>query len=214
MTWVEALRNKTPTEVRDAVDGFSFRYVADWETWLAAPPRARPQRFGEILRKWQATRPNPMRRIRAEAHHGAPFLEDLLERAAKPVLVLGEKTVLTIGHRSIQEDNALRALWDIFSHLSETGLASCVGITKSVLLVTDGRIGPAFDSNVRERLGIGRPETCREWLQIVEAVGDDIAAFESKHGPLAKSVSPRFAHLGYGRLYDMVLGPRQIGDAP
>jgi hypothetical protein len=205
---IEVLRWMTPEEVRAAVDGFSVRYVADWEMWLAASPRARPKRFGEILRKWQATRPKPMRRIRAEANHGAPFLEDLLDGAAEPVLVLGEKTVLTIGHRSIQEDNALRALWDVFSHLSETGLASCVGISKSVLLVTDGRIGPAFDSNVRRELGLGRPETCREWLQILEAVGDDIAAFESKHGPLAKAVSPRFEQLGYGRLYDMILGPR------
>lgn len=147
--------------------------------------------------------------IRAEAHHGAPFLEDLLDSAAEPVFVLGEKTVLTIGRRSIQEDNALRALWEVFSHLSETGLASCVGISKAVLLVTDGRIGPAFDSNVRRELGLDRPETCREWLQILDAVGGDIAVFESKNGPLTRAVSPRFERLGYGRLYDMVLGPRE-----
>jgi hypothetical protein len=205
---IEVLRNMTPAEVRHAVDGFSARYVADWDLWLAAPPTARPRRFGEILRRWQATRPKPMRRIRVEADHGAPFLEDLLDRAVKPVLVLGDKTVATIGRRSIQEDDALRALWDIFSHLSETGLASCVGITKSVLLVTDGRIGPALDSSVRAELGVARAETCRDWLEILEAVGDDILAFEARHGALAEAVAPRFGHLAYGRLYDMVLGPR------
>lgn len=203
---IEVLRNMTPEQVRTAVDGFSAEYAAHWESWLATPPKARARTFGEILRKWQAARPKPMRRIRAESHHEAPFLEDLLDRAAEPVLVLREKDALTIGRRSIQEDNALRALWEVFSHLTQLGTASCVGITNSVLLVTDGRIGPAFDSNVAKK--IGRPETRRDWLDLLDAVSDDIAVFEAAHGPFAQSVSPRFAHLGRGRLYDMVLGPR------
>ena len=74
--------------------------------------------------------------------------------------------------------------------------------------MTDGRIGPALDSQVRQKLGVGRPATCREWLQILQDVGEDIAMFESAHGPLAKAVPARFARIEYGRLYDMALGPR------
>jgi hypothetical protein len=48
-----------------------------------------------------------------------------------------------------------------------TGEASCVGITKSILLVTDGRIGPAFDSTVRARLRLERPRCSTDWIGAV-----------------------------------------------
>jgi hypothetical protein len=67
---------------------------------------------------------------------------------------------------------------------------------------------PAFDSQVRRKLGVGRPATCHEWLQTLEDIGEDIALFESAHGPLLNAVPVRFTHLAYGRLYDMALGPR------
>lgn len=149
-----------------------------------------------------------MRRLRAEAEHGAPFLDDLLESATEPLLLLGDLTVLTVAHRTRQQDEAFTALWDVFSLLPTARHASCVGITKAVLLLTDGRIGPAFDSQVREKLRVGRPAMCGDWLHILQDIGEDIAAFESIHGPLANAVPPRFAHLAYGRLYDMALGPR------
>jgi hypothetical protein len=190
------------------MDGFAARYVEDWDTWLAAPRYARPELFGRILRKWQATRPYPMRRLRIEAEHGAPFLDDLLESATEPLVVLGDLTVLTVAQRTPQQDEALTALWAVFSRLPTARLASCVGITKAVLLLTDGRIGPAFDRQVRTKIGVGRPATCGDWLHILQEIGEDIAVFESIHGPLTSAVPSRFAHLAYGRLYDMALGPR------
>lgn len=158
---VEAIRNKTPRQVRSDVNAFSARYVEDWDAWLGAHRDARPQLFGRILRKWQATRPVAMRRLRAEAKHRPPFLDDLLESAAEPLRALAGLTVLTIAHRTREQDQALTTLWTIFSRLPTSGAASCVGISKAVLLLTDGRIGPAFDSQVRSKLGVGRPATCR-----------------------------------------------------
>jgi hypothetical protein len=204
---VEVLREMTPSDVRVAVDGFSPTYAADWETWLNAPLKARPELFGRTLRKWQATRPREMRRLRSEANHGAPFLEDLLELATEPIRVLVDLDVMTVGQRTRQQDEALNGLWRTFSQLTTTELASCVGITKAVLLLTDGRIGPAFDSNVQKRLS--RPETCDAWVRLLEEIGEDIAVFESAHGPLAQVVPSRFAQVGYGRLFDMILGPRE-----
>jgi hypothetical protein len=205
---VEVIRHKTPRQVRAAVSGFAGRYVDDWQAWLGASQDTRPEMFGRILRRWQATRPVAMRCLKAEARHGPPFLDDLLERAAEPLAALKDLTILTLVHRSSRQDGALTALWDIFARLPTTGLASCVGITKAVLLLTDGRIGPAFDSKVRSQLGVDRPETCRDWVQILEHVGEDIAAFEARYGPLTKAVPSRFMRLAYGRLYDMALGPR------
>ena len=153
---IVALRNKTPGEVRAAVEGFSARYVGHWSTWLAAGSRDRPELFGRILRSWQATRPLPMRRLGSEAAHEPPFLDDLLEQAVEPLGTLRDLTLLTLAHRTSQQDKALGALWSIFMRLPTVGTASCVGITKAVLLLTD-EIGPAFDSKVRARLGVAKP---------------------------------------------------------
>jgi hypothetical protein len=208
---IHVLRNMTPGDVWAAVDGFSAKYAKDWDDWLAADRNARPELFGRILRSWQATRPLEMRRLKAEARPGAPPLDELLEAATEPLSALGDLTVLTVPQRTSRQDAALIALWDVFSHLTTTALASCVGITKAVLLLTDGKIGPALDNQVRMGLGVGGPAkfvSCTDWLQVLRGVGDDIAAYESAHGPLVEAVPPRFAHLEYGRLYDMAIGPR------
>lgn len=159
---IQAIRHKTPPEVRASVDGFAARYADDWTKWMAAKDGSRPELFGRILRRWQATRPLAMRRTRSEATHDGPFLDDLLASASAPVRELGDLTVLTISSRTREQEVALIELWDVFSRLTITKFASCVGITKSVLLVTDGRIGPAFDRQVRMKLGAGRPSTPQE----------------------------------------------------
>jgi hypothetical protein len=205
---IEVLRNKTPQQVHDDVNGFAVRYVQDWDKWLVACGEARPELLGRILRKWQATRPLAMRRLRQEAQHDAPFLDDLLRFSSEPIHALEGLSVLTIANRTSVQDKALTTLWEIFLQLPKSGVASCVGITKAVLLLTDGRIGPAFDSQVRKKLGVPPPVTCREWIQALVEIGEDIAAFESAHGVLTKAVPARFAQLAYGRLYDMALGPR------
>lgn len=210
MIRIRAIRNKTPGEVASALDRFAPRYLRDWDEWLAAPAAARPELFGRILRRWQATRPLAMRRIASEAQHEPPYLDDLFELAASPtgaVGILGELTVLDVASRSYQQDKALKALWETFSGLTTSQSASCVGISKAVLLLTDGRIGPALDSQVRTWLGISKPTNAAAWVGVLEGVGEDVAEFEARNGPLRDAVPPHFAHLAYGRLYDMAFGP-------
>ena len=205
---IVGIRFMSPDDVRAAVEGFSVSYVNDWDWWLTVPTGRRPHVLGQILRRWQATRPLPMRRTRAEATHHAPYLDDLFAAAQAPLGLLGDLTVARIGKRSAAQDAALDNLWDNFSRLTTTAPATCVGITKAVLLVTDGRIGPAFDSQVRERLGLSRPTSSSQWLDNLEGIADDIAAFEASHEPLPMVVPERFRNLAVGRLYDMALGPR------
>lgn len=205
---IEALRKRTPAQVRADVANFAVRYVRDWNTWLTANADARPELFGQILRRWQAARPIAMRRLQKEARHEAPFLEDLLDDAQGPLHILAGVSVLTIAERTSAQTDALNALWENFLRLPTTGEATCVGITKAILLLTEGRIGPALDSQVRKRLGVARPARCSEWLTILQEVGEDIAEFERAHGPITKVVPTEFARLAYGRLYDMALGPR------
>ena len=205
---VVGIRYMTPAQVSEAVAGFATQYVNDWDWWLTVPAQRRPAVLGQILRRWQATRPQPMRRTRAEATHAAPYLEDLFEEAQMSVRVLDDLDLSAIRRRTEAQERSLRGLWGNFSRLTATGEATCVGITKGVLLVTDGRIGPAFDSTVRARLKLERPKYSVDWLTSLDRIADDIAAFESRHGPLEAAVPARFKHLATGRLYDMALGPR------
>jgi hypothetical protein len=206
---ITALRTRTPAEVQTAVASFRTRYVEDWESWLRAPAGRRPELFGQILRRWQATRPYPMRRLRADAHHEAPYLEDLLDRAREPLSALGDLSLMSVSRRTQDQQEALEELWETFSQLQVEGTTSCVGITKAILLLTDGRIGPAFDSQVRARLGVDRPSTSHLWLARLGQIAEDIRAFETRNGPLATAVPVRFRALAYGRLYDMALGPSE-----
>jgi hypothetical protein len=205
---MRGIRHMTPTQVSEAVSGFASAYVTDWESWLAVPTSGRPVMLGSILRRWQATRPQPMRRERAAASHPAPYLEDLFAEAQAPIASLGTLDLSSVRDRSESQLGALRALWGNFTRLTATGEASCVGITKAILLVTDGRIGPAFDSTVRARLRLERPQNSTDWIGSLDLIADDLAAFESRHGLLAEAVPNRFRHLAVGRLYDMALGPR------
>jgi hypothetical protein len=204
------LRNKSRGRVYRDVNGFAARYARHWKDWLVVEAAARSELFGQILRKWQATRPVAMRRLRAEARHEPPFLEDLLTSASECIETLGNLNVLTIRERTESQGQALMDLWRILGQLPTSGTASCVGISKALLLLTNGRLGPAFDSKVRRQLGIGKPlsVTCAVWIATLEEIAEDIRAFEAAHGSLAKAVPQRFAHLAYGRLYDMALGPR------
>ena len=205
---VHVLKDKTPEQVRADVEGFAPRYPIDWNGWTGTSIDAKPAILGKILRKWNATRPLAMRRIRQEAQHDPPFLEDLFDQAHIQVERLGNLTVSTVVNRSPEQEAALDELWQIFLRLPVERQASCVGITKAIMLMTDGRVGPAFDSSVREKLDVRGISTSTEWIRLLEHVAEDIAAFQAKHGLLSQAVPARFADLQYGRLYDMALGPR------
>jgi secondary thiamine-phosphate synthase enzyme len=124
---------------------------------------------------------------------------------------LGNLTLDKIRSRTPSQEKALVQLWDVFRGLTTTEHARAVGITKAILLLTDGRIGPAFDSQVRAQLGVPSPTTSAEWIEILEGIADDIVAFEASHGALKKAVAPRFRAFENGRLYDMALGPGDRG---
>ena len=204
---IDRLRSMQPAEVRAGLDRFSRDYVTDWDAWLATEPADRPMMLGKILRRWQATRPYAMRRLRSERLHDPPYLEDLLARAEDPLLEVQDLSLASIQTRTPTQQVSMFRLWRVFADLTTTGSASCVGISKAVLLLTDGHIGPALDSFVRARLGVDKPANATGWLQILDAASADLLAYEALHGPLADAAPPAYRHLASGRLYDMVFGP-------
>ena len=200
---------------RRKVDTFSSSYVGDWDAWLATNSSARPAQLGRILRKWQACRPNRMRREAASAMHQAPYLDHLLVLAAPHVEAL---STFDIADPSALETatytTALDHLWDVFEQLSyhgrvRQGLAGSVGISKAVMLVTDGRVGPAFDSSVRTGLKVGEITHRAQWRKALGVVNADIQEFQHATGMRFSEAKPaKFATLHNGRVYDMALGPR------
>ncbi|HUW08479.1 MAG TPA: hypothetical protein VM537_02065 [Anaerolineae bacterium] len=211
----EVVSEMTPRELAQAVGGFRKTYVSDWEEWLNAPASDEVSKFGGILRKWQATRPYPLRRTRQEADHEAPFLDDLVEWAQPHLAAVEGITLASIHGIQPPQCNAMDELWSIFKQLPATHSASCVGISKATLLLTNGRIGPAFDGNVRKRLGIDYIETPAEWIAVLAQIGSDVRSFEQKwRVPISEAVPPQFRYLEMGRLYDMVLGPRESATLP
>ena len=218
MFQIRFLAQKTPEEVKQAIAGFSQRYVLDWKQWTRSyeyqashiPSSVTVSEFGRILRKWQATRPNPMRRPQSEATHAAPYLEDLLTEAWPHLKVIEGLSVRNMEEASQAQHDALLELWDIFRKLASRGSATCVGVTKAVLLLTQGRIGPALDSMVRRELYIRQPPAeGTVWVDILQSIGQDISIFETKYGVCIEDLAPvEWSITSPGRAYDMIAGPR------
>ena len=63
-------------QVKDKIEQYPQRYVNDWIHWLRVKmktPNNIPTVFGKTLRKWQACRPNTMRRTKHGAKHTPHF---------------------------------------------------------------------------------------------------------------------------------------------
>ena len=209
------IANDTVETFRLKVESFSAKYIADWDNWLGTDSPGRPAEMGRILRGWQACRPNRMRRDAASAAHQGPYLEDLLADAAPHVAAL---SAFDIAAPAPLDDAgfiaALDHLWPVFEQLSyhgkaRAGLAGAVGISKSVMMASDGRVGPAFDRFVAKGLAVGKIDNAAQWRKALAAAHADIKAFERNNGiSFADAKPPKFAHLHNGRVYDMALGPR------
>ena len=204
---------------RDRILRFDKAYVRDWQSWVDALQNQRDVagNFGRVLRKWQACRPNRMRRVKSETEHDPPYLEDLIADANPSIQALRDFDVRLPGSFTQQAQEALEQLWDVFQKLayqgrSRNGLAGAVGISKAVLLLTEGRVGPAFDSEVRSKVGIHAPENAREWIRGLQAASRDIQAFEKTNQCTLQEAAPSlFADMHSGRIYDMALGPGKEG---
>jgi hypothetical protein len=200
---------------RDRILRFKTSYVEDWRLWTSVlhdEANVAPE-LGRVLRRWQACRPNRMRRPQVEAKHDPPYLEDLIADANPSVVSLLDFDVRILASFTPYAERALERLWSIFEELSHhgrarSGLAGAVGISKAVMLLTEGRVGPAFDSTVTAELNIPTPGNARGWIQSLLVVSKDVQAFElANRCTLQAAAPPTFADLKSGRIYDMALGP-------
>ncbi|MDP3719504.1 MAG: hypothetical protein Q8T13_17215 [Acidobacteriota bacterium] len=212
------LSSKTAAEVEADIKRFDVRYKRDWQSWMSVydtKPLSSAEVAGTcraVLSKWQAVRSKTKGRtirLLRDAAIDAPCFDDLLAKATEPVRVLGRTTIRDLRLVGGIERDALSCLWEVFRDLPTIGRANAVGITKAIKLVTGGRIGPALDSEVRDRLAIKEPVTASEWITVLESVAEDIEVFESTNQcRLEDLVEAEWQPVAPGRAYDMVFGPR------
>lgn len=207
---------------QDRIAGFRSKYSDDWSEWMTTPAGDRARELKRILGKWQACRSNALRSTKAGTNplHSPPYLVGLLSRANPHVATLRSFDLRSKKSYMKRTCAALEALWDILEDLSyarpnpkrkapfpRNGKAGVVGISKATLLLTEGRVGPAFDSQVRKKMGIPRISNAKEWIAALRCATVDIEEFERRNRTTLQAATK--SDLPAGRLYDMALGPSQ-----
>lgn len=170
----------TIAELKQRIARFNPVYVQHWSDWLNTPDQHRPHELKLTLGRWQACRGNPMRQLATTGAtiHPAPYIDDLFAQSLPYAQILSGFDMANPDAFNPQSIDALHALWSNFERLSyernnparqkkapRHGLAGVVGISKAVMLVTNGRVGPAFDSKVRDGLQIkGKIGNADDWI--------------------------------------------------
>jgi len=203
----------TPNEALAQIKGFRRAYVYHWRGWLSVSEGCDFQagpictevvgEFKEIMRKWWACGRN--RSLRCDAE-----LQSTLNAATEPLKRVGSADLRSFQAPSEALTGAINDLWRIF----EEGLclqrrANEVGVSKAILLVTKGRIGPAFDSKVQFHFNtcvIG----CTTYIKALGEIANELADFEVRERTTLESLAEQAGRpAAVGRAIDMVLGPRE-----
>jgi len=205
------------TDVRERIEHFKVKYIWQWTSWLEINSHGTEAEvaleFASMLRKWQACRPNIMRRTIIENAHPAPFIEDLLHLAKNPLSELIDFDLSSNRQLPEHHANALRNLWDIFYDIcyklpDYASCASIVGVSKATLILTNGLVGPAFDKFVRTNLNTGSIESPERWIEVLELVREDTHQFQLENNCLLIDCVPiEHKEINLGRIYDMIFGP-------
>lgn len=211
-------------EFQQRIARFNPVYVQHWNNWLKTPDQYRPQELKLILGRWQACRGNSIRQLATTGTtiHPAPYIEDLFVQALPHAKILSNFNMAKPDSFNTETIQALHELWKTFEKLSyerfnparkkkapRQGLTGVVGISKATMLVTNGRVGPAFDSKVRDGLQLKRKiENASDWIKALRTASEDICAFETINKTTLQIASR--LDLPAGRIYDMALGPTKV----
>ena len=198
------------SQLKKRVDRFNKKYVDQWDAWIKTARKSRPAQLKLTLGTWQACRPNRLR--------SAKYIEKLLHQARSHVRALRSFDIAQRASFTAKACNAILALWPVFEKLSYAARkhpsgrtpprgvrAGVVGISKAAMLLTDGRLGPAFDSEVRKHLGIRTIKNADEWLCAIEKASRDVECFVKRRKVTLQKASGRALHSV--RIHDMALGP-------
>jgi hypothetical protein len=204
---IEFLRNKKSEEVKRLIEGFSHRYVADLnnfaltiEQYSFTSPQA-ANHLNKLLRKWRGCRPKSARKDRL------PLLK-LLDKDFKSI---SQIDLRNFRHISPFERITISRIWsELQNQICDVKKSTAVAPSKAMLILTNGRLGPALDSNVRKSLKLPKVLSPDDYISLLNAISEDIAVFEQVNAPviLEDLVPIEWQPVFVGRAYDMAIGPR------
>jgi hypothetical protein len=207
------LRALTTSQALERINGFDVRYANDWRAWLRASrgcdfqsspiPFSVAFEFKEIMGKWKACRPKALR--------CATDLQSTLDSATEPLGLMRSANLRCFQAPGRVLTDAICNLWRILEGgLCSNGKATVVGISKAILLVTKGRIGPAFDSTVKESLHAWYVMDCMTYIKALGEIAGELEGFEARElTTLDRLAKQAGTPADVGRAVDMVLGPRR-----
>jgi hypothetical protein len=195
-------------QYRQALENFRKRYVEDWKAWLDCGDKGindKLKQFLEILKGWGICRCNLPGGVTAEFNeHKFSNLNGICGKLQDYDL------------RSFSGDKRVEeCVWNIWSELEGICTNKSINImiaSKATMLLTNGSIGPAFDSTVMKRLGYTNnyKKDFDQWIKLLRTVAEDMLQFEKNIGNNIEQITPApFNIIKLGRLYDMALGPRE-----
>lgn len=204
---IEFLRNKQREKVANLIQGFSIRYVTDLKNFatttehygLISPQTAK--QLCRLIGKWHGCRPSPV------SKNLLPLLTDL-DADLKAIATIDLRSIL---RASSNEMEAISQIWSsLMNQICDNKPQSEVAASKAMLILTNGRLGPALDSNARKSLRLPRIQSSGDYLAFLLAISEDVAAFEKANSPilLEDLVPKEWCPVLVGRAYDMAIGPR------
>lgn len=205
---IEFLRNKQKEEVRAIIEGFSLRYVKDLQDFATITKQCgiissqSANDLSRLLRKWKACRPSSARKD----------ILPLLTELNTDLTIISTIDLRNIRQASSNEREAIGRIWStLINHICDKRKLTEVAPSKAILILTNGRLGPALDSNARTVLKLPRIWSSDEYLTLLLAISEDIAAFEKVNTPiLLEELAPKeWQPVFVGRAYDMAVGPRE-----
>jgi hypothetical protein len=198
----------------DGIRRFKRQYVREWKVWLEVSacldvpgtrfiPDGVSEQFGKLLWSWRACgrsqRPRCAEELSKTLHKSLSFTQGLIGSDLRSLASPPDSLRVLI-----------EGLWYVFRGGICKDIAWEVAISKSILLTTRGRIGPAFDSNVQSRLGIHSILDADSFVSTVSCVARQLAVFEEHHHIRIESLVPVDAGaVAVGRAVDMLLGPKE-----
>lgn len=213
----ELFNQLSPLDVTACIKRFPRRYVQDWRSWIevstcfdspettSVPPLV-AKKFEETLWNWRACgrfqHPRNPEQLSQILNQALPFLHPLRNRDLRS---------FAFPTDTLKE--SIRNLWSGFRKgLCEKGSAQDVAITKALLLTTRGRVGPAFDSNVRSNASISGRLAAESLITVLSLLAKQLAEFENRYSvKIEDLVPPEIGPVAVGRAMDMLLGPKSKG---
>jgi hypothetical protein len=203
---------ETADQYSHALKNFREKYVKNWDAWLARPrPElnrdGRRNIFISTLKAWGICR----------CPEGGGIKHDFnldsfsgLEKISALLINYDLRSFTKTDDVVVQ----LKNLWIGLNGICENKQVNMLIASKATMLLTDGAIGPAFDSSVMATIwGIKYSSYDRsfgKWINLLSEVSKDIKDFEGRIGMRMEDAAPKgFRNVKVGRLYDMAFGPRQ-----